>query len=108
MAAMKRTATQGRHRSSLALASIPLILAMLVSATLAGCGGPSADDLERVDYTPLPGGDWEVSTPEEQGLDPMLVAKLYHSAAELETLYGLLVIKNGVLIAEGIFQQRCA
>jgi len=41
-----------------------------------------------------------VSTPAGQGLDPKLVAELYHNAAELETLYGLLVIKNGYLIAE--------
>jgi CubicO group peptidase (beta-lactamase class C family) len=44
-----------------------------------------------------------VSTPAEQGIDPKLVAELYYKAAELETLYGLLVIKNGQLIAEGYF-----
>jgi len=43
---------------------------------LVGCG-PSAADLEAVNYTPLPGDDWKVSTPAEQGLDPMLVAELY-------------------------------
>ncbi|MHC4720663.1 MAG: serine hydrolase domain-containing protein [Planctomycetota bacterium] len=46
-----------------------------------------------------------MSTPAEQGPDPMLVAELYHNAAELETLYGLLVIKNGYLIAEGYFNE---
>jgi CubicO group peptidase (beta-lactamase class C family) len=46
-----------------------------------------------------------VSTPAEQGLDPMLVAELYFNAARLETLYGLLVIKNGHLIAEGYFNE---
>jgi CubicO group peptidase (beta-lactamase class C family) len=58
-----------------------------------------------VDYTPLQGDDWKVSTPAEQGLDSKLVAKLYLGAAELETLYGLLVIKNGYLIAEGYFNE---
>ena len=67
---------------------------------LVGCG-PSIEELEAVDYTPLPGDDWQVSTPAEQELDPMLLAELYHNAAELETLYGLLVIKDGYLIAEG-------
>ena len=52
------------------ITSTTLILLMLV-----GCG-PSTEDLEAVDYTPLPGDDWEVSTPAEQGLDPMLVAEL--------------------------------
>jgi CubicO group peptidase (beta-lactamase class C family) len=41
-----------------------------------------------------------VSTPEEQGVDPNLVARMYAEAAELETIYGLLVIRNGYLIAE--------
>jgi len=66
---------------------------------------PRTEDLEAVRYTPLPENDWEVSTPVEQGLDPMLVAELYLDAAELETLYGLLVIKNGHLIAEGYFNE---
>ena len=76
--------------------------AILMLSTLVGCG-PSTADLAAVDYTPLENDDWEVSTPTEQGLDPMLVAELYLNAAELETLYGLLVIKNGHLIAEGYF-----
>ena len=66
---------------------------------------PRTEDIEKVNYTPLPGDDWKVSTPEEQGLDPMLVAELYLDAAELETLYGLLVVKNGHLIAEGYFNK---
>ena len=69
---------------------------------LVGCGQSPAE-LEVIDYTPLPGDEWQVSAPAEQGLDPDLVAELYHNAAELETLYGLLVIKNGHLIAEGYF-----
>jgi CubicO group peptidase (beta-lactamase class C family) len=75
---------------------------ILILSTMVGCS-PSTAELEAVDYTPLPGDDWKVSTPAEQGLDPMLVAELYLNAAELETLYGLLVIKNGHLIAEGYF-----
>jgi len=66
---------------------------------------PRAPDLEAVVYTPLSGDDWKVSTPAEQGLDPSLVAELYLDAGELETLYALLVIKNGYLIAEGYFNE---
>ena len=80
-----------------------LILSIFLLSSLAGCGGPSAEELAAVDYTPLPGDDWPVSTPEEQGLDPMLVAELYHNAEQLESLYGLLVIKNGHLVAEKYF-----
>jgi CubicO group peptidase (beta-lactamase class C family) len=64
-----------------------------------------SQNLEMVEYKPLQGDDWKVSTPAEQGLDPDLVAKLYRDAAELETLYGLLVVKNGYLIAEGYFNE---
>lgn len=81
------------------IASFILILSLIC---LTGCG-PSPAELETVDYTPLPGGDWEVSTPEEQGLDSDLVAELYYNAAEVETLKALLVLKNDHLIAEGYF-----
>jgi hypothetical protein len=29
---------------------------VFTAATLTGCGGPSAEELEAVNYTPLPGG----------------------------------------------------
>jgi CubicO group peptidase (beta-lactamase class C family) len=67
--------------------------------------GPSARELAAVEYAPLPGDDWKVSTPADEGLDPRLVARLYHDAGKLETLYGLLVIKNGRLIAEKYFHE---
>jgi len=86
-----------RLYSLLVIAIVLLIMSALPSS------GPSIDDLLAVDYTPLPMGDWEVSTPAEQGLDPMLVAEMYYNAAELETIYSLLVIKNGYLIAEDYF-----
>jgi CubicO group peptidase (beta-lactamase class C family) len=96
--------SMGRQHSFLLFASVILILSILISSGLVGCG-PSAEDLAAVECTPLPGDDWKVSTPAEQGLDPELVAELYLNAAELETLYGLLVIKNGHLIAEGYFNK---
>lgn len=98
---------KGRQNAFILLTSVVLILSMLV-----GCDdspsfdtSSSAEELEAVDYTPLPGDDWEVSTPAEEELDPMLLAELYHSAAKLETLYGLLVVKNGYLIAEDYFNE---
>jgi CubicO group peptidase (beta-lactamase class C family) len=79
-------------------------IVFLIILVLPGCG-PSVDDLLAIDYTPLARADWEVSTPEAQGLDRMLVAELYYHAAELETLYSLLVVKNGYLIAEDYFNE---
>lgn len=94
--------TRRRHGFHSLIASAILILSILVSSTLISCG-PADEDLEAVDYTPLASENWKVSTPAEQGLNPMLVAELYHNAAELETLYSLLVIKNGYLVAEDYF-----
>ena len=88
-----------RQYSLLIIAIVLLIMSALPSS------GPSSKDLLAVDYTPLPGDDWEVSTPAEQELDPMLVAEVYYNAAELETLYSLLVVKNGYLIAEDYFNE---
>jgi len=81
-----------------------IAIVLLVISALPG-SGPLVEDLLAVDYTPLPGDDWEISTPEAQGLDPMLVAEAYYNAAELETLYSLLVIKDGYLIAEDYFNE---
>jgi CubicO group peptidase (beta-lactamase class C family) len=80
--------------------------AILILSSLAGCGGPSTEELAAVDYTPLVRDDWAVSTPAEQGLDPNLVAELYYNAAQLESLYGLLVIKDGYLVAEKYFHGK--
>jgi len=86
-----------RQYSLLIIAIVLLVMSALPSS------GPSIADLLAVDYTPLVREDWEVSTPAEQGLDPMLVAKMYYYAAQLETLYSLLVVKSGYLIAEDYF-----
>ncbi len=89
-----------------------ILMAVLIAALLAGCDsldildpGPSAEELAAIDFTPLQGEDWAVSTPEEQGLDATLVAALYNDAAQMDTLYSVLVIKNGVLVAEDYFNQ---
>jgi CubicO group peptidase (beta-lactamase class C family) len=64
---------------------------------------PRPDELAGVRFTPLRRNDWEVSTPEKEGLDSKLVAELYFDAGHSNTLFGLLVIANGRLIAEKYF-----
>lgn len=81
-----------------------LVSIVMIVFILVGCV-PSVDDLEKIDYAPSSEDDWKVSTPAKQGLDPLLVAELYYNAAELETLYSLLVVKNGYLIAEDYFNE---
>ena len=95
-----------RFQNTLLLfACVILLLTMLVGCSSSSSfeTGAPAEELAAVDYTPLPGDNWDVSTPQEQGLDPLLVAELYNNAVELETLYSLLVVKNGHLIAEDYF-----
>ena len=77
-----------------------LILFILLSLGLAGCGGPSTADLQAVDYVPRSRDDWPISTPDEQGLDPDLVAQLYYNASQMENIYGLMVFKDDYLVAE--------
>ncbi len=81
---------------------IKFTVTILFLSILVACG-PSMQDLKRVNYKPLVRDDWPVSTPKEQALDPMLVAEIYLNAAELQTLYSLLIIKNGYLVAEDYF-----
>jgi CubicO group peptidase (beta-lactamase class C family) len=88
-----------RQYSLLVIAIVLLILPAIPSSD------PSIEDLLAVDFTPLAREDWEISTPEAQGLDPMLVAEAYYNAAERETIYSLLVIKDGYLIAEDYFNE---
>ena len=83
---------------------IKITFSILILSLLAGCA-PSKAVLNSIDYTPQVRDDWPVSTPEEQGLDPLLVAEMYLNAAEQETLYSLLVIKNGYLVAEDYFNE---
>ena len=97
MADIRNFQRKGFKRILLIVTIVIQIMVLLV-----GCG-PSPDELAAVDYTPLPGGEWEISTPEEQGLDPDLLARLYYNASQLETVYSLLVFKNDYLIAEDYF-----
>jgi len=83
-------------------ACLAALVVIIFAVSIAGCG-PSSGDLAAVDYTPIVRGDWEVSTPGEQGLDAELVARMYYNAAEHETIYSLLVVKNGYLVAEDYF-----
>ncbi|NVJ87254.1 MAG: ankyrin repeat domain-containing protein [Algoriphagus sp.] len=64
-----------------------------------------ASDYKLVNYKPLNREDWNVSNPSEQGLNNNLVDEFFYEASHLKTLYGLLIVKNGSLIAEGYFNK---
>ena len=93
--------TTYRNRLSLIFQFISMIMVLTM---LFGCG-PSTAELAAENYTPLSQGDWPVSTPEEQGLDPNLLKDFYRNASKLDTIYSLLVIKNGSIVAEQYFNE---
>ena len=88
-------------------------VAAVVAAALFGAVGlaacstepdPTPEELARVDYTPLASVEgWEVSIPEAQGLDADLVAEVYWRAARRESIYSLLVVKDGYLVGENYY-----
>lgn len=86
-----------------------VVAVLLTCGLVAGCGDrdPTAEELAAVEYAPDPAADpavpWPVATPAEQGLDPTAVAELYWRAARRSSLYGLLVVKDGRLVAERYF-----
>lgn len=81
---------------------IEFTCAILILKILVACSSSKADK-NSVDYTPLLREDWPVSTPEQEELDSKLVAKMYQNAADLKSLYSLLLVKNGYLVAEHYF-----
>ena len=90
------------------MAASALIAVLVVMGSLAGCGeaDPTPEQLAAVEYAPtVPVEGWDVSPPEAQGLDPVLVADVYWRAARRESIYSLLVIKNGFLVAERYFHE---
>ncbi|MBN2352910.1 MAG: serine hydrolase [Spirochaetales bacterium] len=94
----------GRRFFFLWPAVVPFLFVLFGCGTLVGCG-PSQKELEAVTYAPVPRDDWPLSTPAAEGLDPLTVARLYFNAAKLETLYGVVVVKNGTLVAEKYFNK---
>lgn len=94
----------GERLSMKLLRALVVASSILIVTSLAGCDDTPPTERERsVEYRPLRGDDWVVSTPEEQDLGAALIDDLYENAAKLETLYRLLVVKDGFLIAEQYF-----
>lgn len=79
-----------------------IIFAIVSFILLFSCYSESTP-LNQVYYIPEQRDNWEVSTPQEEGLDPILLDRLYSEASELPAIYSVLVIKNGKLIGEAYF-----
>ena len=98
-AEISRFISRRRQHSILLITGTILIPTMLV-----GCD-PLTKELKAVEYATLTGDEWKVSIPAEQGLDMMFATEVGYNVANLETIYGLLVIKNSNLIAERYFNK---
>lgn len=75
--------------------AIPLVLGCLV-----GCG-PSTEDLQSIRFAPLSGGDWEVSTPEDQALNPTLLKSLFYEAKDTVGASGRSTLRHGTWPSSG-------
>lgn len=76
---------------------------LMLSILLAGCAAETVS--QPSEFLPLDEAGWEISSPAAEGLDPGAVAKLYRKAGRLESIYSLLIIKNGKLVAEQYFHE---
>lgn len=94
---------QGKYFTLILISLIFCQLVLAGCSSMYGSGIPSAEDLAAVYYTPIEKDDWQVSTPEAQGIDPLKVSELYYNARKLDTIYSVLVVKDDLLIAEGYF-----
>lgn len=82
------------------------ILTMM--ATLLCCFCTKNDD-ERETWQPENLDDgWQISGAKEQEIDSLTLNNLYSEGYNLDNLYGLLVVKNGYLIAEKYFNGKSA
>jgi CubicO group peptidase (beta-lactamase class C family) len=79
-----------------------LMLAFLFSLMMLAAACAITEDGHAI-YKPLVLDDWEVSTPQAEGLDPGLVLSTYQKARNLSSIYSLLIIKNNRLVAEKYF-----
>jgi CubicO group peptidase (beta-lactamase class C family) len=81
-----------------------LALALLLIFTACSIAPSRLASTESLSYEPLEVEDWwRLSTPAEQGLDPKIVSKAYREVGDIKTIYSLLIVKNGYLVAEKYF-----
>jgi CubicO group peptidase (beta-lactamase class C family) len=79
-------------------------LALLFILGVTGCTSPQSVSVQvaEPDYWPTAG--WKSSTPDAQGMDPELLARMIEEISANETsVHSLLIIRNGYIVTEAYF-----
>ncbi len=83
-----------------------LVLPLLISLLLTACAGTAGSSSSTTDPAPAPVPEqsettllWESDAPENHGMDPEQF-QLLHQALETSPVYGMLTVKDGVIIDE--------
>ena len=80
----------------------------VMAATLLLTSCTKKDD-ESVSWQPVIQNDgWQISGAGKQNIDSVSLNNFYKEASKLDNLYGLLVVKNGYLVAEKYFNGKLA
>ena len=81
-----------------------IVLIIIAAWVFSSC---SENDEEPDSWQPLNLNDgWQVSTAEEQGMDPVIIGSLYEEARKLDNIFSVLVVRNGYLVAEHYYNGR--
>jgi CubicO group peptidase (beta-lactamase class C family) len=80
------------------------IVSLIILLTVFFIPSCNKNPVDSTGYQPKEFQDgWQVSTAEEQGLDPQKLKEVYQAADQLKNIYSLLVVKNGYLVGEKYF-----
>ncbi|HEY3142719.1 MAG TPA: hypothetical protein VGJ86_16385 [Acidimicrobiales bacterium] len=79
-----------------------LVASVVLAAACSGGGDSSGSPPDRTTTTvAVPGSDWEVQSPEDQGMDPALLQQAHDYAfADGMNTQGVVVAHDGVIVAE--------
>jgi len=78
-----------------------LLSAGAVAALSAGCGSTRPGSaIQPIDVPGAAAWDWPIGTPQSQGMNAAALARTLDAGTDLRALRSLLVVRNGVLVAE--------
>lgn len=82
-----------------------LRLIVITAVFLGNCqSGSQTEEDQTPAWLPEASSEWETATPQEVNIDQNRLNSTYQSAAELNHLKSLLVVRNGLLVGEAYYQ----